>query len=132
MKRHRDNACPEKQRNGFTLIEIILSIAIIAIGMFAVMSLIIIVIKGNSLSERMTTATTLAQDKMEEFKRMGYDNIDDDSGTDTAYNVDYYWEAIVDLDTPITNTMTVTVDVYWSPGTTTSTHKVELKTIIAQ
>jgi type IV pilus assembly protein PilV len=124
------NMCRLRSNGGFTLIESMFSIAILAIGMFAVMSLLMSVIKGNILGKTVTTATTIAEDKMEDFKRMGYNNIADDSGTDTSYDIDYYWEATVENDIPAVNTKTITVDVYWSPGTTTSTHKVELNTII--
>ena len=113
---------------GFLMIEVILAIAIIAIGLFAVMSLATVVIKGNTQSKKATTAITLAQDKMEYFKGIGYDNI---SGTYTVSN-DYYLEALVQNDIPGTNTKTVTVDVYWNPGTTTSNHKVTLQTIFAK
>jgi len=113
---------------GLSLIEIMFSIAIIAIGIFAVMSLIIIVVKGNKHSNKVTTATTMAQDKIEEFKNMDYDEI---TGTYTVYS-GYYMEVDVENDIPGTNTKTVTVNVYWNPGTATSAHKVELKTILAQ
>ena len=113
---------------GFLMIEVILAIAILAVGLFAVMSLTTIVIKGNAHSKMVTTATTLAQDKMEYFKGIGYDNI---SGTYTVSN-DYYLEALVQNNIPGTNTKTVTVDVYWNPGTTTSSHKVTLQTIFAK
>ena len=113
---------------GFLMIEVILAIALIAIGLFAVMSLTTIVIKGNTQSKKVTTAITLAQDKMEYFKGISYDNI---SGTYTVSN-DYYLEALVQNNIPGTNTKTVTVDVYWNPGTTTSNHKVTLQTIFAK
>ena len=118
--------------SGFTLIEIMIAIAIIAIGIFGVMSLIITVMRGNTLSKRVTTATTIAQDKMEDFKRMDYVDVLDAFGTNTNYDTEYYLEATVVPDTPATDTKTITVDVYWDPATTASAHKVELKTIIAQ
>jgi len=126
--------CKLHNNKGFTLIEIMISIAIIAIGIFAVMSLIITVMKGNTLSKRVTTATTIAQEKMEDFKSMDYDNVVDVSGTYTTntepyYDTPYYWEASV---TPATDTKTIYVEVYWDPAATSSTHNVELKTIIAQ
>ncbi len=121
------------RNSGFTLIELMIAIAIISIGIFGVMSLILTVMKGNTLSNRVTTATTIAQDKMEDFKRMDYDNVIDGSGTDTTtYDIDYYWEADVQPDIPATDTKTIEVKVYWDPATTASIHKVELKTIIAQ
>jgi type IV pilus assembly protein PilV len=69
------NMCRLRSNGGFTLIETMFSIAILAIGMFAVMSLLMSVIKGNILGKTVTTATTIAEDKMEDFKRMGYNNI---------------------------------------------------------
>lgn len=113
------------------MIEVILAIAIIAIGLFAVMSLITIVIKGNAHSKMVTTATTLAQDKIEYFKGIDYDNV---SGTSTIPpgHPDCYLQALVQDNTPGTNTKTINVTVYWNPGTTTSIHKVELKTILAK
>ncbi len=110
------------------MIEVILAIAILAIGLFAVMSLTTIVIKTNEHSNMVTTATTLAQDKMEYFKGISYENI---AGTYTASN-NYYLEALVQDNLPSTNMKTVTVDIYWNPGTTTSNHKVTLQTIFAK
>lgn len=133
--REKLNMCKLHNNKGFTLIEIMVSIAIIAMGIFAVMSLVITVMKGNTLSKRVTTATTIAQGKMEDFKSMDYDSVVDDPGTDTAtaYDTVYYWEANVEDDTPATDTKTITVDVYWSSGGTNTTHNnVELKTIIAK
>lgn len=117
-----------RSNNGFTLIEIMAAIVIIVIGIFAVMSLVTIVTKGNKSSKMVTTATTLAQDKMEYFKRIDYGSI---AGTSTV-STDYYVNATVQNNVPGTNTKTITVDVYWSPATSTSSHKVGLKTIIAQ
>ena len=121
------------RNNGFTLIEIMIAIAIITIGIFGVMSLIITVMKGNTLSKRVTTATTIAQDKMEDFKRMGYDNVVNVSESNTDdYDIEYYLEADVAPDTPATDTKTITVDVYWDPPASSSAHNVEIKSIIAQ
>lgn len=113
---------------GFTLIEIMIAIAIIAIAIFGVMSVVVMVLKGNIHSNKVTTSTSLAQAKMEDIKNMDYSAI---SGTYTVYT-DSYLEVTVKNDTPGTNMKTITVNVYWNPGTTTSTHKVKLQTIIAQ
>lgn len=122
--------------NGFTLVEVLISILLVSIAMMAVMSLVTIVIKGNLLSERTTTATTIAQDKMEGFIAMDIDSIVSGSGvtyeTETSYNIDYYWYTEVEPDETGTETKILTVDVYWSPPASSSAHMVELKTFISE
>lgn len=110
------------------MIEIIFAIALIAIGLFTVMSLATAVIKGNKQSKDITTAIILAQDKMEYFKGVDYNNI---SNTDTI-NSNYYLNALVQNNTPVTDMKTVTVNVYWNPANATSKHKVTLQTIFAK
>ena len=114
--------------DGVTLIENILAIAIIAIGLFSVMSVVTIVTKGNTHSKRVTTATTMAQDKMEYFNKVDYSDV---LGTSTV-TTDYYLVAVVQNDTPNINTKTITIFVYWDPADATSSHKVELQTILAE
>lgn len=116
------------QDNGFTVLEVLLAIVIIVIGLFAVLSMVTTVIKGNRHSKRVTTATTMAQDKIEYFKKAGYTNV---TGTSTVSS-DYYLVASVEDNTPHNNTKTITINVYWSPATSTSFYKVEVKTIIAK
>ena len=114
--------------DGVTLMETILTIAIIAIGLFSVMSVVTIVTKGNTHSKRVTTATTMAQDKMEYFKTIDYSDV---SGTYTV-TTDYYLVADVQDDVPDAHTKIILVNVYWDPADATSSHKVELATILAE
>lgn len=57
-----------KQQDGFTLNEILVSIALIAIGVIGFSVNTIGVIQGNYISANVTIATNLAQDKMEQLK----------------------------------------------------------------
>jgi len=116
-----------RRKDGFTVIEAMLAIAIAAIGLFTLMSMITIVTKGNRQSKSITKATTLAQDKLEYFKKIAYSSI---AGTSTITGSSTVYYLIANVDTGV-NTKTVTVDVYWDPATATSSHKVELKTVIA-
>ncbi len=54
---------------GFTLVEILVAISILGIALLGLVSVTVMVIKSNSFSKTMTTATTLADDKMEELKK---------------------------------------------------------------
>lgn len=58
---------PIKPREGFTLIEILVAIVLIATGVLGLSINTIGVIRGNYLSHNVTIATNLAQDKMEEL-----------------------------------------------------------------
>ncbi len=71
---------PRRSR-GFTLIEIMIAIFLLVVAMLGVISVTVMVIKGNSFSKTMTTATTLAADKMEELKNTAYASVV--SGNDT-------------------------------------------------
>ena len=49
-----------------------ISLVILSVGLLGLASQTLSVIKANSLSDQMTRATVLAEDKMEELKRLGY------------------------------------------------------------
>ncbi len=58
-------------QEGFTLIEILVAIVLIAIGILSFSINTIGVIQGNYISHNVTIATNLAQDKMEELVGLG-------------------------------------------------------------
>ncbi len=62
---------PIKRREGFTLIEILVAIVLIATGILGFSINTIGVIRGNYISLNVTIATNLAQDKMEELLGRG-------------------------------------------------------------
>jgi type IV pilus assembly protein PilV len=59
-----------KTRAGFTLIEVMVSIVILAIGVLGLAPLMAISITGNAFSNEATRANVIAQDKIEELKNM--------------------------------------------------------------
>jgi prepilin-type N-terminal cleavage/methylation domain-containing protein len=79
--------------NGFSLIEVLIAIAILAIGAMSLVQLMALGIKLNIQTTDDTQATTLAQWKMETFNGMGYLNLplggDLDSDV-TIAGVDYF------------------------------------------
>jgi type IV pilus assembly protein PilV len=58
-----------KTEAGFTLIEVLIGMVILTIVSLGLMSLTVSTIRGNTFSRHMTTASTLAQDKIEQVKR---------------------------------------------------------------
>ena len=129
---------PERQwgdSNGFTLIEALLAMALLSIAIFGTFSLLDSVMGYNKFAETITTATTLAQDKMEELKNADYslitagtttENDMDDNGTAGAGGI-YRRITTVD-DATLTNMKIITTVVSWSwKG---NQKDVSLKTII--
>lgn len=96
---------------GFTLIEILVAIAILSIALLGLVSLTVMVIKSDSFSKSMTTATTLANDKMEELKKTAYASLA--SGTDTAESI-YTRTWTVTSNSPAAGMTTIAVTVQWN------------------
>ena len=80
-----DNHQLEKYRGidnikGFTLIEVLIAIAIFSIGFFAITAMQIHSINGNSSARRITEATILAEAQLERLLELPYDHNDLDPG----------------------------------------------------
>ena len=60
---------------GFSLIEVLVSLAILAVGLLGLALLQITAIKGNATASKSTVATELAQDRLEKFRRSSWDNV---------------------------------------------------------
>jgi len=121
---HDDNS-------GFTLIEVLVAIVILTVGLLGTAGLIIEIIKGNQVSKRISTATVLAQDKMEEIKGAGYAGADAEAGTEPYGGVDFpLYKRITDVapGNPTAGMKKITVTVYWNSDNS----QVELQTILAK
>ena len=96
-------------QKGFTLVEVMIGMAIFVIGYLAVGSMQMLAIKGNSSARKITEAATLAADTLETLIVLPYDNIDSGGPViQGAYTV--VWQ--VD-DGPLPNTKSITVTVSW-------------------
>jgi type IV pilus assembly protein PilV len=54
-------------RNGFTLLELLIAVSLIAVGMLAVVTMQTVAMNANMVSNRLTVATTLAQQVAEDI-----------------------------------------------------------------
>jgi len=119
---------------GFTLIEIMVAIALLVIGILGLIATATSVIQGNAISRQMTTAMALAQEQMEILKRLSYTASDLTSGSHNdpgnPLSTIYSRTWTVTPDTPAASMKTVTVTVSWTRKG--SNHSVNLQTIIAQ
>ena len=118
-----------RNNTGFTLIEVLVAMVILSVGLLGTAALITGIISSNKLSNRISTATVLAQDKMEEIKGAGYAGADDEAGTEPYGGVNFpLYKRITGVVAGNPAGMkTVTVTVSWD----SDAHSVELKTILA-
>jgi type IV pilus assembly protein PilV len=119
---------------GFTLIEIMVAVALLVIGILGLIATATSVIQGNAISRQMTTAMALAQERMEILKRLSYTASDLTSGSHTdpgnPLSTIYTRSWTVADNSPAANMKTVQVTVAWTRKG--SNHSVNLQTIIAQ
>jgi prepilin-type N-terminal cleavage/methylation domain-containing protein len=108
---------------GFTLIEVLIVMAIFSIGVLAVAAMQITSTKGNASARRITEATALAENQIEELMRLDYDNDDNlkpeynpHGGPQGAYTVN--WNVTeIDLDADGNNdSKKIDMTVSWSYG----------------
>ena len=59
---------------GFTLVEVILAVALLVFGILAVASMQGFALRGNSFGITVTEGTTLAADRLEKLMALGYDH----------------------------------------------------------
>jgi type IV pilus assembly protein PilV len=117
--------------DGFTLIEIMITLVILSIGLTALAGLQVSAIKGNTFSKRMTAAVSIANQKLEQIKDIDYANIISEASTQiTQSNMLFTRQVAVTNNSPLANTKTVNVTVTWSDGS--NSHSVPITTIISQ
>ena len=103
---------------GFTLVEVMIGMAIFLIGFLAVGSMQIAAINGNAGAREATEAATRATDQLETLIALPYESIVSGGPvTDGAYRAYSTSWAVLDgtaaLNTPLPNTKTITVTVTW-------------------
>ena len=74
---HNRNLANKNHHKGLSLIEVIISMAIFAIGFLAIASLVIATTRNNTTGNMLTEATMLARDKVEYLKALPVDQLED-------------------------------------------------------
>ena len=108
---------------GFTIIEVVIAISILAVGLLGVAAMQTSAIQVNSAAGQMTTRMNWAQDRMEELKALAFSDpwLEEDGnppGVDSAGNPhqepisdEYTVSWNVTNDTPVPNTKQIVVTV---------------------
>ena len=114
-----------KKDSGFSLLEILIAMAILIIGVTAVVNLFPVGLNASKRAANFTMAGILAQEKMAELMYLGYDNwtgidsglsaVGTDSGFENSFpepDEAYSWHIRWD-DPGINNIAAITLQVYW-------------------
>ena len=111
-----------KKEAGFTLMEILIAIAILAFGLLAVATMQAWSIKGNSQAIGITEGITLAQDKIEEFIGLDYNHTDLSDTDGDGTNQDANDNGIDDNDEPTSTGANFGLDNTTGAGTAAADH----------
>lgn len=74
----------KRNRQGFTLLEVLIAMFILTVAILALVSVTVTVIKGNASNKMVTTATTLAKDQLETIKNTSLTSDADFNGITTT------------------------------------------------
>lgn len=118
-----------RSRAGFTLVEVLVSLTILAIGLLAISSMVPTAYTNISSSGKDTQALAFAQQRLDELRALSYTDSSLSSGTytDTAPATGFTQSYLVEADTPIAGVKRLTVTV-----TGPRNRQVQLMTLIAQ
>ena len=104
-----------KKNQGYTLVEVLIAMAIFAVGFLALASLQIRSISQNASSRMATDATTMAVESMERLISLPYNHAELDQGNNphstTPTTEGYTIEWNIQDDVPITATKTIVINV---------------------
>ena len=114
-------------QHGFTLIEMLIAIVVLAIGMVGMARMTVSTVSVHTATERLARASALLQDSMERIKQAGYGGATPGTVTEnygslssystyggTTFNYSIYKRVTsIVANTPATNMKTVTVTVSW-------------------
>jgi type IV pilus assembly protein PilV len=104
-----------KKNQGYTLVEVLIAMAIFAVGFLALASLQIRSISQNASSRMATDATTMAVESMERLISLPYNHAELDQGTNphstppTTEGYTIEWN--IQDDVPVTATKTIVINV---------------------
>ena len=115
---------------GFTLVESMLTLAIMSVGLLALAGLQITALRGNALSRRMTTAVSIAEQRTEQLKNTPYTDIQAEAATQVTASNLHFTRQVTVTNGPLPKTKSVSVLVSWQDQS--KTHTFPIATIIGQ
>ena len=110
---------------GFTLLEMLIAMTILSVALLGMGQMMLLSIRGTSFGNKITEATTFAQDKMEELRTVDWDVLKD--GNDVingskGINYQRRWAVV-----PNGTMKTVNLSVSWNDG---NDHLIRITSVI--
>ena len=116
-----------QNQKGFSLIELLITLVIMAVGLLAMAEMQIISIRGNSFNNSLATATAHGQNKLEELTKLPYIDSALTSGDHNEVpSAGSLFSRVYSIDDLSSTMKLITVTVQW---TDTIGHAVSLSTI---
>jgi prepilin-type N-terminal cleavage/methylation domain-containing protein len=104
MKRHKNRIAKKKGEAGFTLIEVLVAMIILAIGILGLAPMLVISMQGNQFSREVSEAAYLAQDRIEQLRNQA--TITPIPFYESSYNLNgEYNRSVVVADRSVDNTV---------------------------
>jgi len=127
-----------REEEGFTLLELLVALAILSVGLLGTAVLTTGIIRGNFFSKNITSATAVAQTTIEGAQRVGYTAVNTyvtDSSkvppTVSMGGVSFSQSASVTNNSPASNMKTISIMVSWNEANNAA-RSVTLQTILSQ
>jgi prepilin-type N-terminal cleavage/methylation domain-containing protein len=122
---------------GFSLIEVMIALVILAVALLALAGLMITTTKNTSFGGHMTEAATFAQDKLEQLRASPWTGIINGADTVTTAipgapgtGISYFRSWTVDAN-PTGDQRWVTITMNWTDPTKKTNHSISLRSVIS-
>ena len=123
-----------RNRQGLTLVEVVIAMGLVFLALLALSGLATVAWTSSATGRHLTTATLLAQEKIEEFTLDGYNptllgtvDIDEPYGSLLDFPL-YKRVSTIEPNNPIIGLQTLTVTVSWADDS----HAVTLMTLLSE
>lgn len=136
LMKTRQLSLPQKNVRAFSLLELLIALAILSITAISALQVSIITSNNRAVAYQISAAANLAQSKLEDIMSANYGSVvsTDELNIDENANAGGFYRrtCTVTTDSPISGTKTIRVDIIWTPVSSGITKTITLWTIKGQ